>query len=97
VNVEDSIREDWMKWMVESHLPEVMDTGLFLDYKFTRVLVQEDAGTTYSIQYSMNDMQSFQLYEQLYAPKLRNDTQSRYGSRVVAFRTLLEVIDYKAK
>ena len=37
--VDQSIHQDWLKWMKEIHIPEVMDTGFFLDNKICRLLV----------------------------------------------------------
>lgn len=95
VNVDDSIRDSWLQWMLDEHLQAVMDTGLFKGYRFTRVMVEEESGTTYSVQYQAEDLESFKLYEQLYAQKLRQEGIAKFGSKMVAFRTLLEVIDEK--
>ncbi|MBI1317241.1 DUF4286 family protein [bacterium] len=92
VNVDDAVREEWKTYMLTEHIPDVLETGLFVGYRFCRVMVEEESGTTYSIQYQMKDLESYQLYEQLYAPKLRERHQERYGSKTVAFRTLLELI-----
>jgi hypothetical protein len=95
VNVEDSILEEWKAWMINAHIKDVLETGLFSGYTFSQVMVDEEVGTTYSIQYFTPDMESFQLYEQLYAPKLRQETAKKYGQKIVAFRTLLKIIDSK--
>ncbi len=95
VNVEASIEEDWLQWMKEEHIPMVLNTGLFSGYRFGRLLVEEEVGRTYSIQYEASDLESFRLYEQLYADELRRTTTQKYGSKIVAFRTLLDVFDQK--
>ncbi len=38
--------------MKQEHIPEIMATGLFHDYRFCRLLEQDDSdGPTYTIQY----------------------------------------------
>ncbi|MDP4601798.1 MAG: DUF4286 family protein [Schleiferiaceae bacterium] len=91
VNIDDSAHALWKDWMLEVHIPEVLATGQFLDCRFTRVLVEEESGTTYSIQYRFALMEDFQLYQELYAPGLRRQTEERFGGKFVAFRTLLEI------
>ncbi len=93
VNVDDDVRDEWSDWMLNEHIPEVLETGLFKGYRFCRLMVEEESGTTYSIQYQLKDLESFKLYEQLYAAKLRSSYTLRYGSKSVAFRTLLDLID----
>ena len=95
VNVESSVEEDWLLWMKEEHIPMVLNTGLFSGYRFGRLMVEEEVGNTYSIQYEAKDLESYRLYEQLYADELRHATKQKYGSKIVAFRTLLDVIDQK--
>jgi len=93
INIDDSVHEEWKGWMMGIHIPEVLATGLFQDCRFTRVMVDEETGTTYSIQYRFKDMVDFQLYQQMYAPALQAKTKERYEGKFVAFRTLLELID----
>ena len=52
VNIEESIADEWKNWMINTHIPEVMDTQLFIKATMTKVLVNEEmGGITYSIQY----------------------------------------------
>ncbi len=91
LNVDDDVHADWIQWMRKAHIPEVMATGYFREARFTKVLVQEESGTTYSIQYLAESMAQLQSYQQHAAPQLMQQTVERFGSKVVAFRTLLEV------
>jgi len=92
VNVEDSIHDEWLSWMKEVHIPDVMKTGMFSAYRLSRVLSDEDTGLTYSFQYSCDNMEKYERYIREFAPALRNDVTGKFGDKFVAFRTLLEVI-----
>lgn len=91
VNIEDSIHDEWLKWMKEKHIPHVMDTGLFLGNRMLQVMVQEESGTTYTIQYDVKDIDTLKLYQQVHGPRLQKETKERYGDKVVAFRTVLRL------
>lgn len=93
VNIENAIKDEWIAWMKETHIPDVMATKLFLSYRFSKVMVDEESGTTYSIQYAVKDLETFKLYQELYAPKLQKDHQEKYEGKFVAFRTMLHVVD----
>ena len=93
VNIEDSVHHDWLHWMKEVHIPEVMSTGCFLEFRFAKVLVDEESGTTYSIQYLTRNMESLQDYRDNFGPALQAKTLERYSNKFVAFRTLLELVD----
>ncbi len=93
LNIDDSVQEVWKKWMKEIHIPEVLATGMFVSNRFCRVMVDEESGTTYSIQYLVKDLESYKLYQQLYAPKLQKEHNAKFKGKFVAFRTLLELLD----
>jgi hypothetical protein len=96
VNVDDDIHQEWLTWMREVHIPEVMATGLFLSNRMLRVVTQlgeEDSGTTYAIQYTLKEIKDFLTYSDNYAPALRQKTLDKYGNKAIAFRTLLEVVE----
>jgi len=95
VNIEDSIEKEWLKWMQEIHIPEVMKTGLFVEHKILRLLSQNEGetGTTYAIQYACKTMKDFDLYQKNHAPALQKEHTARYQGKFVAFRTMLETVD----
>lgn len=93
VNIDDDVHEDWVTWMRDVHIPEVMATGYFLENRFAQVLVEEQQGTTYSIQYLCKNHLDLEEYQRDHAPRLQADHTSRYEGKFVAFRTLLKVVE----
>lgn len=93
INIEDSIHDIWLDWM-QNHIMEVLDTDLFSKAVFTKVLVEEETGgTTYSVQYYANSKRDLETYQALYAASLQTDGLKRFGDKMLAFRTKLELID----
>lgn len=92
VNIENDVREEWLQWMKEKHIPDVMQTGYFIENKVCKVLVDEEQGTTYSIQYLCESMEKLQEYQQQHSPRLQKEHADKYANKYVAFRTLLEVV-----
>jgi hypothetical protein len=94
INVENAVHDEWLDFMTNHHIRDVMNTGMFTENRMYKVLGDEDSGgTTYSIQYLCETMEKFRQYEDIYAPALRNDHDSRFRNKFVAFRTLLEKVD----
>lgn len=92
VNIENDVREEWLQWMKEKHIPDVMKTGYFLENKICKVLVNEEQGTTYSIQYTCENMKKLEEYQREHSPRLQKEHAAKYANKFVAFRTLLEVV-----
>ncbi len=93
-HMEQSMAPEWLQWMQHVHIPEVMATGCFLSYRILKVLTNanDDEGVNYSIQYDAATMADYERYREQFAPAMQQQTKERYGERVLAFRTLLEVI-----
>ena len=92
INIDDSVHDEWLKWMKESHIPAVMSTGHFVANKICRLLVKEESGTSYSIQYTCNTIEDYNQYKLGHAPRLQKEHTDKYSGKFVAFRTLLEVV-----
>ena len=92
VNIENDVRDEWLQWMKTVHIPDVMKTGYFLENKICKVLVEEEQGTTYSIQYTCENMQTLPEYQRSHSPRLQKEHADKYANKFVAFRTLLEVV-----
>jgi hypothetical protein len=91
-SIDKEVHDDWLVWMKTVHIPDVMNTGLFLENKMCRVLVEEDAGITYSVQYTAATMEDVQTYQREHGPRLQKEFSNRYANKYVLFRTLLEVV-----
>lgn len=95
VNIDDSVHDEWLGWMKDIHIPDVMNTGLFLENKMCKVLGDDPQGTTYSIQYLCKNMHVFRDYQDNFAEGLQKEHSQKYEGKYVAFRTLLEVIHHQ--
>jgi hypothetical protein len=93
INVSPEIEQDFITWMKETHIPEIMQTGIFYEFKFLRLLHDSDDGSVnYATQYFTHTIDQMMDYERNHAPALRAKTQARYQDKAIAFRTLLETV-----
>ena len=93
VHVEAAIREDWLHWMQQSHIPQMLGTGKFSNARICRVHSGEEAGGyTYAVQYACRGFEQLQEYYDSHAERMRQQTAERFGDRCLAFRTELEII-----
>jgi hypothetical protein len=76
------------------HIKDVLLTGLFIDYRMSRMLFIDDTdGLTYSIQYRLESLDKLRTYQDHFASDLQKDHVDRYGEKVVAFRSVMEVVN----
>lgn|SRR5690606_15790807 len=92
-NIEESVHGEWLQWMKENHIPEMLATGKFIRAKMCRVLIDEETGGfTYSVQFTVPDKETLLRYYKEDADALRKKTMDLFGGKFVSFRTELEII-----
>lgn len=91
--IEDSVAEQWLKWMQEIHIPEVMATGMFVSSRLLKVIDSPNEGVTYCAQYVAENMDDYLSYQEKFAPALQADLNDKFANQIVAFRTLMEYVD----
>lgn len=93
VSVSPEKSGDWLHYMRSQHIPEVMATGMFRDWKICRIHAEEEGGEAYSVQYVAHDGRALEQYLRLHAPALQADHTQRFGKDTAAFRTILSILD----
>ncbi len=98
ITVDLNTHEDWLRWMRETHVPDVMATGMFLSYRISRLIGHEHVDSEiYTVQYLVKDMAHLRRYQEDFATELQRRHRERYEGKFAAFRTVMEVIDHNEK
>lgn len=94
VKIETASHDDWLQWMKEVHIPDVMKTGCFVENKLMRMIdpPADGQGITYAVQYFCESVGILRDYWEKHAPALQKDHTERYEGKFVAFRTVLRQV-----
>ncbi len=94
VNIDKDVEQDWIDWMKNTHIPQVMETGYFTSNRMMKMLSEQEdeSGGTYAIQYSADNLGQLEEYLEKAAPKLQKQSIIRYGTKMAAFRSVLEEV-----
>lgn len=90
--LEDAAVEEWLQWMQDIHIPEVMATGLFVSNRLLKVVDSPNEGVTYCAQYVAETLEQYNKYQEEFAPALQAELNERYKNRFVAYRSLMEFV-----
>jgi len=91
VTIEKEVHDEWLKWMREVHIPDVMRTECFTENKICKLLTEEPE-MTYAIQYTFQTMDELNKYEKEFAFRLQKEHSEKFKNKFFAFRTILEII-----
>jgi Domain of unknown function (DUF4286) len=93
IKIDKSIQAAWLLWMQETHLHEVLATGMFDSAQLHQLLEpQDEEGYTYVAQYTTSSIDNYNNYIANFAPALRDKGFALFGNKFIAFRSLLQQI-----
>lgn len=93
IKVSPDVREGWVSWMRDIHIPEVMATACFKSFRFLHLEGYDDEeGFTYAIQYTCPSQDLFEIYQREHAPGMQKKHQVEFDGKFVAFRTILQIV-----
>tara|TARA_B110000305_G_scaffold200411_1_gene227607 strand:+ start:279 stop:593 length:315 start_codon:yes stop_codon:yes gene_type:complete len=95
ISIDTNVEEEWLQWMKEVHIPDVMNTGLFIDNKICRIHAEEEGGKSYSIQYLAKSWNEYNQYKDTFSQKLQQEHTLKFSGKFAAFRTILEVVHHQ--
>jgi hypothetical protein len=93
VGIDKDVEGEWLAWIREEYIPQVMETRMFVNFKMYKVLHDDDEGTvSYSIQYFAESLAKVTTYFEHHAPALTEKHRARFIGQHAAFMTLLEEV-----
>lgn len=87
-----SIEKEWLQWMKEEHMNEVIATGMFDTAQLFELLEPKDEedGKTYIAQYFTDSEERYKNYIDQFAPALREKGYEKFGNQFIAFRSIMK-------
>jgi hypothetical protein len=91
--VDWAIHNAWQQWMLTEHIPEIIATGCFEKCLLLRLLEVDDTdGPSFAAQYITPTKEGYLRYIEQHAAGMRLKATEKWGNKVVAFRSLLELV-----
>jgi hypothetical protein len=93
IKVDAAIADAWLKWLLDEHIPDVMSTKCFSDFRVVRLIeVDETEGPTYAVQYNAETKSDYNRYIEIHASEMRKRSYDKWGDRFIAFRSVMQVV-----
>ena len=94
IKISKDAETEWLKWMKEVHIPDVMQTGYFIDWKMKKLLLPEDFNNecTFVVDYSAQSVDKYKLYYDKEAERLQTEHKLKFGGKYTATRAIYSLI-----
>ncbi len=93
VKLDWSIHDSWVDWMLNEHIPELIQTGCFKKAQLVRLLeIDDKEGPTYATQYYAESKADYNRYIEVHSSAMRQKAFDKWGDRFIAFRSLMQIV-----
>ncbi len=93
VIVEETIHQEWLQWLYDTHIPAVMATGCFESFQVLTVIDSPNEGATYCVQYHTPSLEYFNKFYSNHFHKLQAVQNELFENKFVLFNTLMETVE----
>lgn len=92
--VRSNIANDWLKWLKDVHIKEILNTGCFTDFKIVKLLeIDEEEGPTYALQLYADSKSIYNQYVEKFAGKMRQDAFDKWGDQFISIRSVMQIVE----
>ena len=93
IKVDHSIAEEWMSWLKNEHIPDLIATGCFTHATILHLLEADDTeGITYAVQYHAESKALYNRYIEKFSEMMRKKATDKWGEKFIAFRSVMQVV-----
>ena len=94
IKIQESIKENWLHWLKEEHIPDIIATGCFTHAAILQLLEVDDTeGPTYAVQYFAESKGLYNAYIEKHAAEMRQKAFDKWGDKFIAFRSVMQVVN----
>lgn len=91
--MDHSIGINWLAWLKEEHIPDIIHTGCFTQATILRLLEVDDTeGPTYAVQYHAASRELYNQYIEQFSAEMRKKAITQWGDKCISFRSVMEVV-----
>ena len=93
-HVEPKIEKEWLLWMKQKHLSEMLATQKLSKAKIFKIISDLDhGGVSYAVQYHCENKNTLDEYLKNDAKDLQKKENEKFGKSILFFRTELQLIE----
>lgn len=91
--IAEELEERWVQFMRDDQIPLIMQTELFLDYRFSRVITAQGTDVTYNLQLRCEGHAQLSQFRGKHELPLQKIEYQNFEGKYASFQSVLEQVD----
>ncbi len=93
-HVSEDIQADWIFWVKNEYIPEVIKTNMMVQPRFFRLLIEDEPGNvSYALQFEVYDLDTLENWFNRYGTDMQVTMSNRFQEKVMGFTTMMETVE----
>ncbi|HLG32243.1 MAG TPA: DUF4286 family protein [Ignavibacteriaceae bacterium] len=94
INIKKNVEKEWLSWMKEIHIKDVMNTNYFTDWQIFKIIfpesLQDESG--YLIEYKTDSLTNYEAYVKNESKRLQDDHIKKFEGKFTTSRSVMEIV-----
>ena len=90
--MEASIENEWVRFMKEKQIPLIMKTGLFVDFRFLRIIPSQGVDLSYNLQLRCESYAELNEFRSKNEPVMEDILSQNFKGKYATFQSVLEQV-----
>ncbi len=90
--MEASIEGKWLEFMQETQIPSIMNTGLFIDFRFVRIIPSQGVDLSYNLQLRCKGYAELNRFRSENEPKMESLIKQKFEGKYATFQSVLDQV-----
>lgn len=93
IDIETSVHENWLEWVQNYYITEMLQTGCFEHCRISRLIEDEDAGfKTYRLDYICPGIEAYKHYQTECAQDIERKMKRKFMGKFSSMSTLYDLV-----
>jgi hypothetical protein len=95
ININSKIEKEWLQWMKEEHIKDVLDTKYFSDWNLYKVLIPSgiENEVSYVIEYITDSIEKYEAYVKNVSKRIQEEHRKKFSGNFTAARSVMQIIE----
>tara|TARA_Y100000766_G_C18874037_1_gene589809 strand:+ start:743 stop:1057 length:315 start_codon:yes stop_codon:yes gene_type:complete len=90
--MEASIEKKWVEFMQKTQIPSIMNTGLFVDFRFVRIVPSQGVDLSYNLQLRCKGYTELNQFRSKNEPIMENLIKQNFEGKYASFQSVLDEV-----
>lgn len=93
IDVDESINDEWLSWVQQTHIPKIINTGCFESCRINQLRDDENGIMTYRLDFLCPNQSAYDAYKNEFSEKLQREHVRLFHGKFSEMHALYDCVN----